>query len=132
MNGDADVTRAIIVVHGTNRNGNDYFERAVAAADAMGLEELTLVVAPTFQTIDDGPRSDEPYWTSGGWKRGHLSSSSGPTPRVSSYAAIDRILGIVTDRTRFPAVEDVVVTGHSAGGQVAHRFAATPRAAIGR
>jgi pimeloyl-ACP methyl ester carboxylesterase len=70
---------------------------------------------------------DEPYWTNGGWKRGHLSSSSGPTPRVSSYEAIDQILGIVTDRTRFPAVDDVVVTGHSAGGQVAHRFAATSR-----
>lgn len=125
--GDADVTRAIIVIHGTNRNGDDYFERVVAAARTTGLEDQTLVVAPTFQTMDDGPAPDEPFWTSGGWKRGHLSSSAGPAPRVSSYDAVDRILSIVTDRTSFPEVDDVVVTGHSAGGQVAHRFAATSR-----
>jgi len=125
--GDPDVTRLIVVVHGTGRNGHDYFERAVAAAIAEGLEDETLVVAPTFQTVDDEPRSDEPYWTSGGWKRGHLSSSDASAPRVSSYSAIDRILTDVMNPTRFPALAAIVVTGHSAGGQVAHRFAATSR-----
>lgn len=125
--GNASVTRAIIVVHGSDRNGNDYFERTIAPANAMGLLEETLVVAPTFQTSDDGPSKDEPFWTSGGWKRGHLSSSSGPSPRISSYTAIDRILELLLDNKRFPVLDQIVVTGHSAGGQVAHRFAGTSR-----
>jgi len=124
---DDQVTRAIVVVHGSDRNGDDYFERVVAPTDALGLLNETLVIAPTFQTSDDAPRADEPYWTSGGWKKGHLSSSSGPSPRVSSYAAIDRILEIVLDGGRFPSVDEIVVTGHSAGGQVAHRFAGASR-----
>lgn len=125
--GDADVTRIVVVVHGTDRNGDDYFERMVAATSAAERMDETLVIAPTFQTVDDGPRNDEPYWTSGGWKRGHRSSSSGPAPRISSYAAIDELLRSVLASGRFPAVTDVVVTGHSAGGQVAHRFAGASR-----
>lgn len=125
--GDEDVTRGLIVVHGTNRNADYYFERGYLSAGAATEQQSTVVVAPRFQTSDDGPKSDEPFWTGGGWKRGDLSTTDGPSPRVSSYAAIDRILDVLTDRALFPAITDIVVTGHSAGGQVAHRFAATSR-----
>ena len=125
--GHTAIKRVIIVVHGSGRNGSDYFERIIAPAAAMDLIEETLIIAPTFQTSEDEPSPDEPFWTSGGWKRGHLSSSSGPSPRVSSYTAIDRILEVVLDSERFPMLEQIVVTGHSAGGQVAHRFAGTSR-----
>lgn len=127
VTGAAGVSRAIIVVHGTDRNGDDYFERVVEATRLEGRTAETLVVAPTFQTVDDAPADDEPFWTSGGWKRGHRSSSAGPAPRVSSYAAMDHLLEAVLDPARFPDITDVVVTGHSAGGQVAHRFAAASR-----
>lgn len=43
-----------------------------------------MVVAPRFQTSDDDPESDEPFWSSAGWKRGHLSRPEGPSPRVQS------------------------------------------------
>lgn len=118
------VTTALIVVHGTDRNGDDYFERAVRAVELDGLQREVVVVAPTFQTAEDGPAADEPFWSSGGWKRGHLSSPDGPDPRISSYAALDVLVGVLTDTGAFPNVDRVVVTGHSAGGQVAHRYAA--------
>ena len=63
-------------------------------------------------------------WVSSGWKRGHLSRAEGPAPRVSSYAALDSLVSIMLDPERFPNVREVVVTGHSAGGQVVHRYAA--------
>lgn len=125
--GSPDVTLAVIMIHGTNRDADAYFETAVAAAREAEALPGTVIVAPLFQTAEDGPRSDEARWTSGGWKRGHLSASSGPSPRVSSYAVLDRILELVTDAARFPAVTRVVVAGHSAGGQVVHRYAATSR-----
>lgn len=124
--GDTSVTRAVVVIHGTNRNADDYFDRMITAVRSIDGTAETVVVAPRFQTADDLPAGDEPYWTSGGWKRGDLSRSSS-TPEVSSYAALDRILEILTDRERFPRVTRVVVTGHSAGGQVTHRFAAGSR-----
>ena len=116
-------TRAVVVIHGNSRNADDYFERVVAAAQLAGRLQSSVVVAPRFQTSDDGPGAGEPYWTSPGWKRGHL-SEGGASPAVSSYAALDTVLARLADRTRFPGLTRVVVTGHSAGGQVAHRYAA--------
>jgi dienelactone hydrolase len=126
--GDDRITRGLIVVHGTNRNADDYFQRGYQAAADAGEQNRTIVVAPHFQTTADGPAGDEPFWSSGGWKRGHLSLSEGPSPRVSSYAAIDRVVALLSDRARFPGIKEIVVTGHSAGGQVVHRYAASSQA----
>ncbi len=125
--GDPEVTRAVIVIHGTNRDADNYFETMVMAARQAGVLERTVVVSPHFQTRSDGPAPDEPYWTSSGWKRGNPSEPEGPSPRVSSYEALDRLLETLADRSRFPALARIVVTGHSAGGQVVHRYAATSR-----
>jgi hypothetical protein len=38
---------------------------------------------------------------------------------------VDQLLRILGDSVQFPKLETVVVTGHSAGGQYTHRFAAT-------
>jgi hypothetical protein len=130
--GDTSVVRAVIVVHGADRNPDAYFDRMVKAVSLAGLLQTTLVVSPHFQTVDDGPGVGEPAWTPGGWKRGHLSVSGvGNGERISSYESIDDVLAYLGNRSLFPKLESVVVTGHSAGGQYAHRFAATSPAAEG-
>lgn len=124
--GDPSVTQAVIVVHGANRNPDYYFEMMIGVVQTEGLMESTIVIAPHFQTTGDGPAWDEPAWTSGGWKRGDLSvSSHGPGGRISSYGALDQVLTHLGSPFLFPNLESVVVTGHSAGGQYTHRFAAT-------
>ncbi|MGD2153595.1 MAG: hypothetical protein PVG79_10035 [Gemmatimonadales bacterium] len=119
------VARAVVVVHGTNRNADDYFENMIAATRAADALETTVVVAPNFLTADDLPAAYEAYWTSSGWKRGYLSLNS--VEQVSSYTGVDRIVAALADEARFPDLESVVVTGHSAGGQYVHRYAAGNR-----
>lgn len=119
----AGVVLGVVVVHGTSRNADDYFERVVEAARLADRLANVVIVAPRFQTLDDAPAADEPYWTSSGWKRGHP-SAGGAAPPVSSYAALDSIVARLADKARFPALSRIVATGHSAGGQVAHRYAA--------
>ena len=126
--GHPGVSRGLIVVHGNERNADTYFESGILAVADARLTATTMVIAPRFQTNEDGPNPDEPFWSSAGWKRGNLSRPEGPSPRVSSYAALDRIVAGFLDAARFPAMREVVVTGHSAGGQVVHRFAASSRA----
>ena len=123
--GDETASRGLIVVHGNNRNPDVYFLSGISAVTQGGVAATTAVVAPHFQTVDDGPEPDEPHWSSPGWKRGNLSRPEGPSPRVSSYTALDSIVKIFLDTSRFPAMREIVVTGHSAGGQVLHRYAAT-------
>jgi hypothetical protein len=117
------VTHALVLVHGANRNAPFTFSTGIQAT-AGARAETTAVVAPHFITTDEAPRPDEPFWSSGGWKRGHLSRTEGPSPRVSSYAAIDTIVARLSDPARFPDMQEIVVAGHSAGGQVTHRYAA--------
>ncbi len=123
---DTTVVRAVIVVHGADRNAHTYFGTMLEATTSANRMEGTLVVSPRFQTADDGPAGDEARWTSSGWKKGHLSVAfSSSQTRVSSYEAADHLLRLLGDSLRFPKLETVVVTGHSAGGQYTHRFAAT-------
>jgi hypothetical protein len=126
--GDTLVDRAVIVVHGADRNPDDYFATMIGATERAGAMERTLVIAPHFQTSADGADPDEPIWTSGGWKRGDQSNGLSSDPDgISSYAAVDRILAILGDSLLYPRLRKVVVTGHSAGGQFTHRFAAGSR-----
>lgn len=125
LEGNPQVDRAIIVVHGTLRNAGTYFETMIWVTQREGVLPTTLVIAPHFQTAADGAGADEPIWTSNGWKRGDQSNGTSADPDgISSYEAVDRLLAYLGFPSRFPSLEKVVVTGHSAGGQYTHRFAA--------
>ena len=128
LEGDTVVDRAIIVVHGSDRNPGAYFATMIGATERAGAMARTLVISPYFQTASDGADPDEPVWTSGGWKRGDQSNPIPSDPDgISSYEAVDRILAILGDSLLYPRLARVVVTGHSAGGQFTHRFAAGSR-----
>jgi hypothetical protein len=120
---DASIRRLVVVVHGTGRNAGDYENYMVSsAAGATGADAL--VVAPQFVTTSDGPSAGMLRWSAEGWKSGDQSQT---TPSVSSYAAVDQLVGGVVASGKFPNLAEVVVAGHSAGGQFVERYAATNR-----
>ena len=120
------LTRAVIVLHGTNSNSGDYFSRMIRAADDEGVTEESLIIAPTFLESAELARSGELYWLDGSgssWERGDESSTPGTSP-VSSFDVLDRLVSIVADRETFPNLNVIAVVGHSAGAQFAQRYAA--------
>ena len=48
--------------------------------------------------------------------------------RVSSFAVLDALLQMLSDRQHWPALDLVVLAGHSAGGQFVQRYAVAGRA----
>jgi pimeloyl-ACP methyl ester carboxylesterase len=119
------VTRAYLMVHGTNRNAEDYFRWALASATAAGELEKTVVVAPHFKARTRDERGDgvdpgEWFWTNEGWKAGEAALNGEP----SSFDVMDALLAAFNDEKRFPALKEIVVAGHSAGGQYVQRYAA--------
>ncbi len=111
--------RAVIVIHGTNRNADDYYNRIITAADTEGVLEHTLVISPKFKTVDDLPNTNELYWSSSGWKKGFKSTNGNQTP---SFSVVDHILDKIT--TNFPNITLVSIVGHSAGAQFVQRYGA--------
>ena len=127
------VHRAVIVQHGSGRTAYSYFDRMVQASEYAGSDRNTLILAPHFQTDDDitdcgddgecrdSVPNDRGYWTSSGWKQGDDSQSRSS---VSSFAVYDQIiLERLANREWYPNLEEIVITGHSAGGQFAQRYA---------
>ncbi|HEX5213837.1 MAG TPA: alpha/beta hydrolase [Vicinamibacterales bacterium] len=117
-----NIRRALIMVHGTNRNADHYFSTAVAAAFLAGALEDTIVVAPHLIINTDPKQADEVVWPGGGdsWRSGGMSPSH---PDLSSFDVADELLRTFASKSLFPNMKAIVVTGHSAGGQYATRYA---------
>ncbi|MEE4379217.1 MAG: hypothetical protein V2J55_17140 [Candidatus Competibacteraceae bacterium] len=116
--------RAVVVIHGSDRNADDYYYRIRNAVETEDMFENTLIVAPRFPEPSDPVADDMLYWDGGdgeqqGWRGGQDSVNG---PGVSSFSVIDVILQEINDN--FPNIKVVTVVGHSAGGQVVQRYAA--------
>ncbi len=116
---NATVTRALIMVHGAGRNADHYFGTALAAAFLAGALENTVIVAPRFIASPDKPEANEVLWANT-WRSGGTSPSN---PPLTSFDLMDEIVRLLTDKKTFPNLTKIVIAGHSAGGQVATRYA---------
>jgi len=119
------IRRALIMVHGTNRNADHYFATAMAAAFLAGAMNDTLVIAPRFAsrdglTCNDTLAAGELNWPCDGnsWRSGGFARDS----RLTSFDLADEILRKVSRRSIFPNLRAIVVSGHSAGGQFVTRY----------
>jgi poly(3-hydroxybutyrate) depolymerase len=121
----SNVRRAVIMIHGTKRDGDRYFEMLEETTRAAGELPHTLLIAPVFRSNDgegcqDSLGSDELEWPCNEWKYGAKSLND----VVDSYTALDRLIRRLADRKLYPKLERIVVAGHSAGGQFVQRYSA--------
>jgi pimeloyl-ACP methyl ester carboxylesterase len=119
------IRRALIMVHGANRNADHYFQTAVGAAFLAGALQDTVVIAPSFLSSDRGCmdklQPDEVSWSCHGdsWRSGGTSMSD---PKLTSFDFVDELLRRLADKKVFSNLTTVVIAGHSAGGQFVSRY----------
>ena len=124
------VRRALIMVHGTNRNADHYFQTAMTAAFLGQAIDDTVVISPHLVSSDQGCNDklapNEVSWSCRGdsWRSGGTSTSN---PNLTSFDFIDEILRKLANKQMFPNLTHIVVAGHSAGGQVVARYAMVNR-----
>lgn len=122
---DERIVRALIMVHGTNRNADHYFTTATAAAFLAGALDDSVVIAPRIAsaagTCRDTLAANEVSWSCSGdsWRSGGTAASH---PELTSFDFVDRILQKLANKQTFPALRTIVVAGHSAGGQFVARY----------
>lgn len=108
----------VIVVHGEDRNYDDYWSRMTTAAEMAGVKASTQIVSPQFR---ESSSSGFMHWPATDWRHGANDARYG----VSAFAAMDGLVRRFTDATIYPNLERVVIVGHSAGGQFVQRYALT-------
>lgn len=115
------IRRAVIVVHGYNRNAADYARNMMA----LGPPADTLVVAPQFLSPEDVAAHHLPdgilRWDREQWEDGN--PALGPAA-LSAFDGFDAVLAKLTDRAIFPNLTRIVLAGFSAGGQFVQRYVA--------
>lgn len=119
---NATITRAFILIHGANRNADHYFETATAAGFLAGALENTMIISPHIIAGTDKAEANEVLWPSNGinWRGGGFATSN---PSISSFDFIDELVKHLADKKMFPQLKNIVIAGHSAGGQVVTRYA---------
>lgn len=119
-----ELTAAVILIHGNNRNADEYFDWLLVTLASIEKTKNTLLIAPHFKIAGDiNGDNDLIYWSNQGWKSGDNSENNN-TETYSSYTVIDEIIEQLSDKTKFPVLDKIILTGHSSGGQFTQAYAA--------
>jgi pimeloyl-ACP methyl ester carboxylesterase len=125
------VTRAVILLHGKGRDVDGYYRGLERAAREAGAAAAgSILIAPQFLNEDDvkahGLPREVVRWRTGAWEAG--GPAVGPAG-ISAYEVLDALLLRLADRALFPDLKDIVLAGHSGGGQAVQRYAVVGKAA---
>jgi pimeloyl-ACP methyl ester carboxylesterase len=115
------IRRALVMVHGTNRNADHYFTTATAAAFLAGALDDAEVISPRLTACNDKLEPNEVGWSCTGdsWRSGGVAATN---PDLSSFDFMDEIVRKLTNKAVFPNLRAIVIAGHSAGGQFVARY----------
>ncbi len=117
-----NLQHAVIVLHGQNRDGDLYFSYLTTALKQGSFQDNTILIAPDFKNSAEA-QAGELYWTSTSWRDGQSSLTPG-LQSLSSFAIVDQLVERLADKTYFPALKNVLITGHSSGGLFVQLYAA--------
>ncbi len=135
-----NIKRALIFVHGINRDADNHFRTILAAAFLADTLNDTILVAPRFASKSGIPgnesgncadtlAADEANWICktarpDTWRTGGGSVVDGAlNDKLTSFDYVDEIIRHLARKDVFPNIKEIVVAGHSAGGQFVQRYA---------
>jgi pimeloyl-ACP methyl ester carboxylesterase len=130
-----NITRALVFVHGINRDADNHFRTTLAAAFLAGALNNTVIVSPRFASNSSAPGNqtgdcrdalapDEANWICETQRADSWRSGGGEVgnDKLTSFDFMDEVLRRLARKDVFPNLKSIVVAGHSAGGQFAIRY----------
>jgi hypothetical protein len=127
--GDAEAEYAVIFVHGLSPRPRDQSKTLKTLLKRDPRAAKVVYALPAFFSPNNRPKwlpDDAALWDirAHDWRRGDLSFGEAG---VSSFAVIDRMYELFSDRARYPKLKHILLCGFSAGGQVVNRYVAVGR-----
>ena len=125
-----DISRMVILIHGQNRNADDYYDAINEVVLDYDLSSGTMIIVPQFLITEDLDYwqldNTVAFWSSlTAWHTGNKSHSTSDHQReyeVSSFAITDSMVthysSVIND------LQSIVIVGKSAGGQYVNRYLA--------
>ena len=119
---DPGIQRAVVYVHGVQRDADRYFGVGLGLLQAARLDaSSTVLLVPHFLTASDpSPDGRIPLWRGGNWMQCQESRGK---EAINSCGVLDDIARYLSADKRFPVLKEIVFIGHSAGGQLMQRYA---------
>ncbi|MGH1433332.1 MAG: Ig-like domain-containing protein [Lewinella sp.] len=114
------LTSAVIVVHGLNRDADNYFSYMMSSLRQEDFDDKSILIAPYFKNAS-AAQNGEIYWSDSGWREGQNSDGA---VNISSFTVIDQIIDQLADQDRFPVLETIIIAGHSSGALFTQAYAA--------
>ncbi|KAL3426463.1 WSC domain-containing protein-like protein 5 [Phlyctema vagabunda] len=137
------VQRAVIVVHGLDRDPGTYMANMLNALTQVPNSDINrdsvAICAPYFPNGNDknigypwtaglaagrGSTSSALVWAGSQWASGGNNQYPYKTTTVSSYEVLDQLIAYFDDKSIFPNMKQIVVAGHSLGSQMVQRYTA--------
>jgi len=123
---DDQIEYLMIIIHGGGLNAIKTFETGQKIIETLNIDKSrVMVIAPQFlEGIDPGEKRLL-FWDER-WRGGGKSLSTGlnkDLPRLSSYEVLDKMIDVVVKQKT--SIRQILLLGHSAGGQFVLRYAAT-------
>lgn len=115
---NTNVEKAIITVHGSERNAHTYYNSIEMLSNKFKVADKVVIIAPHFKNTQDQLIPGEMKWTDEGWLSGDEAVNN---LNASSFALMDHIMLLL--HRSYPNLKEVILTGHSAGGQFTQRYA---------
>jgi hypothetical protein len=127
---NSKIQHVILAIHSSNHSARGVYNNAMALLEKYGLEDSVLVIAPQFLMEKHIADVNSPYLVYWGVSPFWGSSIAKVTPggtdfRISAYTVLENIISSLCEKKVFPNVKSIVILGHSAGGQLVNRFAAS-------
>ncbi|PWN38074.1 uncharacterized protein FA14DRAFT_109635, partial [Meira miltonrushii] len=131
----AAIKRAVITFPGKPRDAWKYANLYRNALNVVYANESTfgvangsvLIVSPVWMNELDsaagGTKPGELYFHGSEWEAGGASRGPNLTRRLTTYSVMDNFTDMLFDKTQWPNLNQVVIGGHSMGGQASHRYA---------
>ena len=129
--GDSEAEYAVIFVHGLSKRPRDQSPTLKALIRRDPRARKVVFAMPAYFSPKNCPpelKGRIALWDTRkhDWRRGDRSfGKSG----LSSFAVIDRICEVFSDRSRYPKLKHILLCGFSAGGQVVNRYVAVGKLA---
>ena len=114
------IEKAIITIHGSERNAHTYYNSIETLARRRGESEKLLIVSPHYKEVQDPREANEFYFHPEGWLSGDGAINR---KEVSAFELVDHMISLMANKENFPNLKEIVLTGHSAGGQLVQRYA---------